>query len=133
MRIEMVEGHYKHLSFFTSNLCTIHKTKRELVEDVYARQAGKLLYPGYSGEVEWEKHTFEVTCHTSKRAAKDIVVHGLGWVSITGFGSAVFDVYVAKGVGVGIREPLMPFEGLPERVLSTLGRTINSEKVARSK
>lgn len=133
VRIDMLEGDFKYLTFFTSHLCTIHKTKRELVEDVFRRQNGKLLYPSYKEEVVWAKHLVEVECHTDQRASKDIVVHGLGWVSITGTGKVVFEVYVAEGVGFNLREPIMPYEAEPYKVKSTRGRTINSEKVTRNK
>ena len=60
-------------------------------------------------------------------------MHGLGWVSVTGSGKFKFEVFLEKSVGFNTREPLMPFESSPDKVQNTKGRTINSEKVARSK
>jgi 30S ribosome assembly GTPase len=131
VRIDMIEGNFFYLTFFTSNLCSIHKTKRELVEDVYNRQSGKLLYPAYVDTVDWEKHRIEIECRDTNRASKDLVIHGLGWVSITGQGKGVFEVYLAKGVGFNVREPLMPFEAHTHKVPNTKGKTINSEKINR--
>ncbi|OMJ86168.1 hypothetical protein SteCoe_12371 [Stentor coeruleus] len=125
-RIELIEGDFKYLTFFVSQNTSVHKTKRELGLDVYDRQAGKLLWPKYDGEVEWIKHEAEVYCVANKRAARDIVIHGLGWVSVTGLGRAKFDIYLAKGVGFNMRDPLMPYEASPDKVAYNKGRTFNS-------
>lgn len=129
-RIDMIKGDLKYLTFFVTNLCSVHKTKRVLVEDVYKRQAGKLLYPSFDNPetVEWEKTTVEWTGSVKERADKDISIHGLGWISISGLGDAIFDIYVPKGVGITIRPALMPYETKLE-FRAVHNRTANADKI----
>ena len=130
-RVGMTSGDFKYLTFFGSHMCTMHKTRKDKAEEVFEKQAGKLLQPAYVNEPEWETHTIELNCTTKEKATKDFVIHGLGWVSVTGFGICSFEVRVAKGVGFNIRDPLMPFEAKPELVQFTKGKTLNSEKYRR--
>ncbi|OMJ73645.1 hypothetical protein SteCoe_27632 [Stentor coeruleus] len=125
VRIELIEGEFKYLTFFVSQNTSVHKTKRELSMDVYDRQAGKLLWPKYNGEFEWIKHEAEINCVASNRAARDIVIHGLGWISVTGLGRAKFDIYMAKGIGFTLRDSLMPYEASPDKMAYNKGRTFN--------
>ena len=128
VKIEMVSGDFKYLTFFVSHMCTIHKTRKNLAEDVYERQAGKLLKPKYNREIEWEQRVVDINCVSKEKATKDIVIHGLGWISVTGLGECRFIVHLCKNVGFNIREPLMPYEAKPDLVQFTKGHTINSEK-----
>lgn len=128
VKIEMLEGNFKYLTFFVSHMCTVHKTKKLSAESVFERQAGKLLRPAYNKDVEWETHIVEIDCAGKEKASKDIVVHGLGWISVTGYGKCTFAVKMCKSVGLNVREPIMPYEAKPELVQYTKGHTINSEK-----
>mmetsp|Transcript_5064 Transcript_5064/g.4996 ORF Transcript_5064/g.4996 Transcript_5064/m.4996 type:complete len:270 (-) Transcript_5064:14-823(-) len=129
-RIDMVEGDLKFMTFFTNNLCTIHKTTLEKVEDVYKRQAGNLLSPAFDDPeaVKFEKTRIEIPSSDREKANKDIVIHGLGWVAISGRGSSTFDVWVPQGVGVTVRPALMPFEAKIERRVPK-NRTANADKI----
>jgi ribosome biogenesis GTPase A len=133
VRVEMVSGDFKYLTFFNSHMCTVHKTKKSKVEEVFEKQAGKLLRPGYSKEIEWEVYKVNLNCKSKEKATKDLVIHGLGWISVTGFGLCEFQVRVAKGVGFNVRDPIMPYEAKPERVQYTKGKTVNIEKYKNKK
>ena len=131
VRIDMISGDFKYLTFFGSHMCTMHKTKKEKAEEVFEKQAGQLLQPTYVNEPEWECYRIDLNCKSKEKATKDFVIHGLGWVSVTGFGLCSFEVRLAKGVGFNVRDPLMPFEAKPELVQFTRGKTLNSEKYRR--
>jgi len=126
-RIDMIEGLNKFFTVFGSPLLTIHRTKTETADAVYSAHAGELLRPAFKNPelVNFVKERYEITCDKFDRASKDILFHGVGWVSITGSGSIVFDVISPFKAGVSLRPPLMPFEGSPERLVKIPGRTIN--------
>ena len=88
----MVSGSFKYLSFFVSHLVSVHKTNLKLAEDVYFRQAGNLMVPKLEniGIEDLEKHEVVVEGFSRVKAQKDLVVHGLGWVSVSGLGESVF-------------------------------------------
>ena len=45
-----------------------------------------------------------------RKSSKDIVIAGLGWVSITGVGEVKVRVTVPDGTAVGVRDALLPYE-----------------------
>mmetsp|Transcript_14282 Transcript_14282/g.20878 ORF Transcript_14282/g.20878 Transcript_14282/m.20878 type:complete len:464 (-) Transcript_14282:1784-3175(-) len=125
-RLDFLEGQEKLLSFFTP--CTVHKTKTELAESVYQRQAGKLLSPAYSTQQDFGKCLLEVPCEDSKKASYDISIPGIGWVSFTGRGDCSVDVHTPQGLPVYLRPSIMPFEARRERLFNNKGKTLNVHK-----
>jgi ribosome biogenesis GTPase A len=126
-RIDMIEGLNKFFTVFGAPLLTVHRTPTDKADLVYANNAGKLLKPAFKDPelVNFVKERFEVNCQGFKQASKDVLIHGLGWVSITGSGSIVFDVISPFKVGITLRPPLMPFEAAADRLSKVPGRTIN--------
>lgn len=59
---------------------------------------------------EFETHIINVEGLGWKEAAADISLTGLGWIAVTGAGTATVKISVPKGVGVSLRPPLMPFD-----------------------
>ena len=57
-----------------------------------------------------------------KKASADIVIAGLGWISITGPGVCRVKVSVPEGTSVGLRTPLLPFEASHTTAKFTGGR-----------
>lgn len=60
------------------------------------------------------------------KASKDIVIAGLGWMSITGPGPESFLIKVTapRGTTVRSRDPIMPFEARETTVVHTGGRFV---------
>lgn len=114
VRIDQVEGNISFLSSFFGLGVTLHMCQTCKVEDLLRRKAGHFFYPPHSQE-DCEKvgplvrHRVEVF-GSSDRAWDDIVVAGMGWVSISGYGTKVLDVWVPQGVKVFRRPALMPRE-----------------------
>lgn len=76
------------------------------------------------------KHELTLNCVDYKQANYDIVIEGLGWVSIQGRGTANFILYIPENVHYHIRDdPLRPFEANQRGLKKFYGNTIN----ARSK
>jgi hypothetical protein len=52
-----------------------------------------------------------LNCYDFKKANFDIVVEGLGWVSVQGRGFVSFLLHLPPGINYHVRDsPLMPFE-----------------------
>lgn len=79
-------------------------------------------------DMELTRHRFIINCLNFKTAAKDICIHGLGWISVTGKGECTFDVIAPKGVEVSLRNPLMPFEANYKVLNKVRGKTVNLER-----
>ena len=63
-----------------------------------------------------------------RTASNDIVIAGLGWVSITGPGVCKIKVTVPKGTTVTVRPPLLPFEARETTVKFTGGKLLKRSK-----
>ncbi len=59
-----------------------------------------------------------------KRSSTDVVIAGLGWVSITGPGRCVLRITAPEGTAVTLRPALLPFESEKSRVRFTGGKLI---------
>jgi hypothetical protein len=57
-------------------------------------------------------------------ASTDIVIAGLGWVSVTGVGSCVVKVTVPGCTSVSVRPALLPYESRKTGVKFTGGRLV---------
>ncbi|CAE7801285.1 yqeH [Symbiodinium sp. CCMP2456] len=114
VRIDQVQGNISFLSSFFGLSVTLHVCQTCKVEDLLSRKAGDFFYPPHSRD-DFERlgplvrHRVEVF-GSSDRAWDDIVIAGMGWVSISGYGTKVLDVWVPKGVKVFRRPALMPQE-----------------------
>lgn len=66
--------------------------------------------------------TFELEGDSWQHAIADIVIPGLGWVTITGPGIAKIKVTAPAGSQVTLRAPLLPFEAKYTTASYTGGR-----------
>lgn len=58
------------------------------------------------------------------QSAADVVIAGLGWVSVTGAGPVTLRVWAPRGVLVMAREPLLPYESWETTAKFTGGATV---------
>ena len=84
-------------------------------DEFRARHAGELLKPPFKSarlaEIgELEETVLETEGFMWNKACADVVIGGLGWVALTGMGPIQLRVLAPQGVGVRLRDPLMPFE-----------------------
>jgi len=135
-RVELVEGRPMFCTFFMSNEIKLHPTSTANVDEFLEKHTGSLVFPPYSHERVLElgplkEHVFEVSGSSWRRAARDIVIAGLGWVSITGPGTFRIKVSAPEGTVVSTRDPLMPFEAMSTTVKHSGGRLIQKGKASR--
>ena len=73
------------------------------------------------------KHEINLDCTSYKTANYDIVVDGLGWISVQGKGSVTFMLYLPEGIAYHIRDtPMRPFEVNDRKLKRYTGNTINA-------
>ncbi|CEM26007.1 unnamed protein product [Vitrella brassicaformis CCMP3155] len=113
-RLDFVSGDFCFTTVFASYGVTLHITQTVKAAHLLQRKAATFLYPPHLREdfesiQPFVRHRVEVFGGTF-RAWDDIVISGLGWISIAGDGKKVFDVWVPKGVKVFRRPAMLPFE-----------------------
>ena len=116
-KIEMMEGLPFFVTFFVSNEIRLHPTSSEKANDPawLEKHCGDLISPPSSAERlaelgPMESQEFEVHGDSWKSAATDLVISGLGWVSITGTGPCKIKVTAPQGTTMSQREALLPYE-----------------------
>ena len=104
-------------TFFVANQVKLHPTDVSKADDFVANHAGEMLTPPLAPGPErmeqigeFETHVVEIKGRGWKEAAADITLTGLGWVAVTGAGTALVEISIPKGIGVQVRPPLMPFD-----------------------
>ncbi|MDG5786511.1 ribosome biogenesis GTPase YqeH [Evansella sp. AB-P1] len=103
-RIDFVEGEPQSFVCYFSNDLQIHRTKIEKADELYTNHLGELLSPPMKENAsnfpslvmqEWQL----------KQEKTDIVISGLGWITIHGKGAKV-RTYAPKGVHVIRRDSI---------------------------
>mmetsp|Transcript_114136 Transcript_114136/g.261955 ORF Transcript_114136/g.261955 Transcript_114136/m.261955 type:complete len:620 (+) Transcript_114136:15-1874(+) len=119
-RFDLVHGDWCYATVHMSHRVTVHIIKTVKAKDFMERKACTFLYPPHHPEdfdamPPLVRHRVEVF-GSHNRSWDDIVISGLGWVSLTGVGTKVFDVWVPKGVKVFRRPAIMPYEVMSKGV-----------------
>lgn len=126
-------------TFFVANDIKLHPTDSEKAAEFTAKHVGEILVPPLEPgpermeEIgEFEYHEIDIEGGGWKEAAADITLRGLGWVSVTGAGTARVRIGVPKGIGVSVRPPLMPFDIWEATAKYTGGRAVRKSGKSRS-
>eukprot|EP01114_Cavostelium_apophysatum_P020786 TRINITY_DN7059_c0_g1_i1.p1 TRINITY_DN7059_c0_g1~~TRINITY_DN7059_c0_g1_i1.p1 ORF type:complete len:640 (-),score=123.01 TRINITY_DN7059_c0_g1_i1:11-1930(-) len=116
-RIDVLEGPRFYFTIFRSSDVVMHMTKTEKAENLYEKYVGGVLKPPLPADQRSKpfpnlvSKEIVVVGESGVSAAADIVISGLGWVSVTGVGTFKFKVFAPEGVAVNLRtEPLLPYE-----------------------
>jgi ribosome biogenesis GTPase A len=131
--VELTAGRPLYFTFFIANEIKLHPTSVARKEHLIENQLGDLISPPVSLE-RWkelgpfENIDFEVEGSSWKESSTDIVIAGLGWVSVTGPGKASIRVSVPAGTSVRMRPPLLPFEATYTTAKFSGGRIIKKSK-----
>lgn len=122
-RLKLESGNSVQISPFISPKVTLHICGASNASEFLQRKAGTFLYPpfmhstGTETEIiekshsilshEWTTHRVRVFCSPS-RSHDDIVISGLGWVSLYGHGHKILQITVPGGVRVFRRPSILP-------------------------
>jgi len=114
VRIDQVKGAFSFMTAFFSQDVTLHVCQTIRADGLLERKAGDFLYPPHNAETRDRigplvRHRVEVF-GSSDRAWDDVVIAGLGWIAVSGFGTKELDVWVPKGVKVFRRPSMLPRE-----------------------
>mmetsp|Transcript_10158 Transcript_10158/g.11257 ORF Transcript_10158/g.11257 Transcript_10158/m.11257 type:complete len:748 (-) Transcript_10158:47-2290(-) len=139
-RIEVIGDTKPFLfTFFISNDVKLHPTDSSKADEFVAKHAGGMLTPPLEPgpkrleEIgEFESHDFEIDGAGWKEAAADISLRGLGWIAVTGAGTAKVRLSVPKGIGFSVRPPLMPFDVWEATAKYTGGRAVRNSSRTKS-
>lgn len=93
----------------------LHLTSSEQADAFLDSHAGTSITPPFHPERRHmlplnQTEEFEIEGKGWEMASTDIVIAGLGWVSVTGAGSCKVRVSVPEGTRVDTRDALMPFD-----------------------
>lgn len=103
-RFDFISGERAPFMIYVSNGLQIHRTKLSNANDLYEKHAGAMLSPPSGESLEnmpsFVRHEFSI-----KNDKTDIVISGLGWVTIQKPG--VVAVHAPRGVDVVLRPSLI--------------------------
>lgn len=104
-RFDFEKGLKQSFVCYVSNQLMIHRTKSERADSFYESHIGELLQPPSKETLKslpaLEKKTMKIP-----QGKTDIVIHGLGWITILEGGVTV-SVYTPKGVKISLRKALI--------------------------
>jgi ribosome biogenesis GTPase A len=130
--VELVEGRPFFLTFFVSNEVKLHPTRIEKAQEFVEKHVGDLVAPPATVERlhelgPFQEDTFIVDGEGWKKSGTDVVIAGLGWVSVTGSGSCTILVRTPQGTKVDVRPAFMPFEATRSTASFSGGRLVQKK------
>lgn len=139
-RIEVIGDSKPFLfTFFVANDIKLHPTDAARADEFISKHAGGMLTPPLEPGPErmaqigeFESHEVDIEGAGWKEAAADISLCGLGWVAVTGAGTANVKITVPKGIGVSVRPPLMPFDVWEVAASYTGGRAVRKSTKSKT-
>ena len=131
-RVELLEPSRPFFfTFFVANDIKLHPTDSNRMEAMLQEHVGTMLTPPLAPAAErmrqlgeFESHVVTVEGNGWSEASADITLTGLGWVAVTGAGTATVRISVPRGIGVTLRPPLMPFDLQDSTARYTGGRSV---------
>ncbi|MFC4599295.1 ribosome biogenesis GTPase YqeH [Cohnella hongkongensis] len=106
-RFDFVEGERQSFTAQVSGGLTLHRTKLERADGLYAQHRGEMLRPPAREDLDslppWTRHRLRVP----PQVEKDVFISGLGWIQVNGKTGAVIDVHAPKGIKVMLRDSIL--------------------------
>ncbi|MEJ8547490.1 ribosome biogenesis GTPase YqeH [Brevibacillus borstelensis] len=107
-RIDFVRGSRQPFVVYVTNDIYIHRTKLENADEVFQKHYGEMLAPPTGREAAEQLPAFvKQSVKIRPTGTTDLVISGLGWVSLQGKEEASVVVHAPKGVSVGMRKALI--------------------------
>jgi len=106
-RFDFLRGDRQSFTCYVSSGVPIHRTKLERADELYAEHKGELLQPPAKADLEalpaWTKHPIRI----KPGSEMDILISGLGWITVNGNIGAEVEIHAPKGVKVVVRPQLI--------------------------
>ncbi|MFD2169203.1 ribosome biogenesis GTPase YqeH [Tumebacillus lipolyticus] len=106
-RFDYLAGEKQGFTIYSANQLSVHRTKLENADEIYSKHLGTLLVPPCE---KCPDHLRELVPHkiTLKSGhPQDIVISGLGWITVRGMHYTTVVVHAPRGVEVHTRRALI--------------------------
>ena len=105
-RVDFVKGERQSFTLYASNLVDIHRTKLSNADVLFEKHLGTLLKPPFEDNISIFKNQVKKNFKIDDRKI-DIVISGLGWITINSDSGCEIDIYVPEEIEVFVRESII--------------------------
>lgn len=106
-RFDFVRGERQSFTCFISSAITIHRTKLEKADQLYASHLGEMLQPPGKDNLDLLPPLMKHPVRIRKGSSMDVLISGLGWIKVNSLAGAELELHIPKGVKLSIRESLI--------------------------
>mgnify|MGYP000921958519 FL=1 len=105
-RMDFVEGERQSFTLYASNLVDIHRTKLSNADALFEKHLGTLLKPPFEDNISIFKNQVKKSFKIDDKKI-DIVISGLGWITVNSDSGCEIDIYVPEEIEVFVRESII--------------------------
>ena len=105
-RVDFVKGERQSFTLYASNLVDIHRTKLSNADALFEKHLGTLLKPPFEDNISIFKNQVKKNFKIDDRKL-DIVISGLGWITVNSDSGCEIDIYVPEEIEVFVRESII--------------------------
>ena len=105
-RVDFVKGERQSFTLYASNLVDIHRTKLSNADALFEKHLGTLLKPPFEDNISIFKNQVNKNFKIDDRKI-DIVISGLGWITVNSDSGCEIDIYVPEEIEVFVRESII--------------------------
>ena len=105
-RVDFIKGERQSFTLYASNLVDIHRTKLSKADALFEKHLGTLLKPPFEDNISIFKNQVKKNFKIDDRKI-DIVISGLGWITVNSDSGCEIDIYVPEEIEVFVRESII--------------------------
>ena len=105
-RVDFVKGERQSFTLYASNLVDIHRTKLSNADALFEKHLGTLLKPPFEDNISIFKNQVKKNFKIDDKKI-DIVISGLGWITVNSNSGCEIDIYVPEEIEVFVRESII--------------------------
>ena len=105
-RVDFVKGERQSFTLYASNLVDIHRTKLSNADALFEKHLGTLLKPPFEDNISIFKNQVKKSFKIDDKKI-DIVISGLGWITVNSDSGCEIDIYVPEEIEVFVRESII--------------------------
>lgn len=105
-RVDFIKGERQSFTLYASNLVDIHRTKLSNADALFEKHLGTLLKPPFEDNISIFKKQVKKNFKIEDRKI-DIVISGLGWITVNSDSGCEIDIYVPEEIEVFVRESII--------------------------